>query len=215
MKRGVLFDQTLLADERQTDDHHKYFEGDVYRYRSNMKLDHWVEFGPRMKERPREFFWFEGSRILLRRLVNRRRRLMATLTTDTFITNKNLYTLLPGDETLDVRVLLSVINSKLISYLYLKQVSQATKDDFPQVTIRDIKALPFPPPERIAHTSDTVVALVDRMLELHKKLAAASIPPDKTLYQRQIEATDAQIDALVYELYGLSEDEIRIVEEER
>ena len=31
--------------------------------------------------------------------------------------------------------------------------------------------------------------------------------------QRQIEATDAQIDRLMYELYGLTDDEIRIVEE--
>jgi hypothetical protein len=29
----------------------------------------------------------------------------------------------------------------------------------------------------------------------------------------QIEATDRQIDALVYELYGLTEEEIRIVED--
>jgi hypothetical protein len=58
-----------------------------------------------------------------------------------------------------------------------------------------------------------MVALVEHMLELHRKLAAASIPADKTLLQRQIEATDRQIDALVYELYGLTEEEIRIVEE--
>ena len=49
----------------------------------------------------------------------------------------------------------------------------------------------------------------------HKKLAAASIPADRTLYQRQIDATDAQIDALVYELYELTKTEIRIVEEGR
>lgn len=37
-------------------------------------------------------------------------------------------------------------------------------------------------------------------------------PHDKDRLQREIEATDKQIDALVYELYGLSEDEVRIVE---
>ena len=37
------------------------------------------------------------------------------------------------------------------------------------------------------------------------------IPADKELYQRRIEATDRQIDALVYELYGLMEEEISIV----
>ena len=41
---------------------------------------------------------------------------------------------------------------------------------------------------------------------------AATIPADKELYQRQIEVTDRQIDALVYELYGLSDYEIAIVE---
>lgn len=50
------------------------------------------------------------------------------------------------------------------------------------------------------------------MLALHKQLAAAKIEHEKTALQRQIEATDRQIDALVYELYGLTEEEIKIVE---
>jgi type II restriction/modification system DNA methylase subunit YeeA len=36
---------------------------------------------------------------------------------------------------------------------------------------------------------------------------------EKTVVKRQIDATDREIDALVYELYGLTDDEIRIVEE--
>jgi len=213
VKRGVLFDESLLADTRQTPQHHRYFEGDVYRYRANVKLDRWVEFGDAMSERPREFFWFEGTRILLRRLVSRRQRLMATLVTETFITNKNLYSVIPADQDLDARALLTVLNSKLISYLYLKQVSQATKDDFPQVTIRDIRALPFPPKTQLQDMSNQLVPVAQRMLDLHNKLAAATIPADKKLYQRQIEVTDGEIDGLVYELYGLTEEEIAIVEE--
>jgi hypothetical protein len=59
---------------------------------------------------------------------------------------------------------------------------------------------------------DKMVGLVERMLSLHEKLAAATIADEKQLYQRQIEATDRQIDALVYALYGLTEEEIGIVE---
>jgi hypothetical protein len=66
-------------------------------------------------------------------------------------------------------------------------------------------------PEDVAR-HDKMVALVERMLDLHKKLAAATAPADKKLYQRQIEATDAEIDALVYELYGLTEEEIAIMQ---
>ena len=49
---------------------------------------------------------------------------------------------------------------------------------------------------------DKMVALMERMLALHGKLATAIISADKKLYQRQIETTDRQIDGLVYELYG-------------
>jgi len=57
-----------------------------------------------------------------------------------------------------------------------------------------------------------MVSLVERMLALHKQLPDAGTPHEKTALQRRIEATDGQIDALVYELYGLTEEEIKIVE---
>jgi hypothetical protein len=57
-----------------------------------------------------------------------------------------------------------------------------------------------------------MVKLVEQMLELHKRLSAAKAPPEKTSLERQIAATDTQIDRLVYDLYALTEDEIKIVE---
>ena len=53
------------------------------------------------------------------------------------------------------------------------------------------------------------------MLKLHKDLPKAKTPHEQESIQRQIAATDRQIDGLVYELYGLTEDEIRIVGGER
>ena len=60
---------------------------------------------------------------------------------------------------------------------------------------------------------DKMVALVERMLALHKEKADVKTDHEKNLVGRQIEATDKQIDTLVYELYGLTDEEIRIVEE--
>jgi len=57
-----------------------------------------------------------------------------------------------------------------------------------------------------------MVALVTQMLGLNKKLQDASLDHDKELLSRQVEATDASIDKLVYELYGLTEEEIAVVE---
>jgi len=57
-----------------------------------------------------------------------------------------------------------------------------------------------------------MVELVKQMLSLHKRLTGARIPRDKTILQQQIDATDRQIDRLVYGLYGLTEEEINTVE---
>jgi len=48
---------------------------------------------------------------------------------------------------------------------------------------------------------------------LYEKSQSVKTSHEKTVLQRQIDATDRQIDQLVYELYGLTDDEIRIVEE--
>lgn len=66
------------------------------------------------------------------------------------------------------------------------------------------------PAEKAAH--DKMVALVEGMLQLHPRLQAARTPQEKEQLARQIEATDRAIDGLVYELFGLTEEEIGIVE---
>jgi len=54
--------------------------------------------------------------------------------------------------------------------------------------------------------------LAQKIISLQKKLADAKTDHEQTLIQRQIDATDNQIDKLVYELYDLTPEEIAIVE---
>jgi hypothetical protein len=56
-----------------------------------------------------------------------------------------------------------------------------------------------------------MIALVTQMLDLHKRPAAEGVPHEVAALQRRIESTDRQIDALVYELYGLTPEEIGVV----
>jgi hypothetical protein len=65
----------------------------------------------------------------------------------------------------------------------------------------------------VKEKSDQLIILVEQMLSLHKNLPAAKTPQEKERVKRQIEATDRAIDNLVYALYGLNDDEIKIVEE--
>ena len=59
---------------------------------------------------------------------------------------------------------------------------------------------------------DKLVALVENMLKLQKKHHESRTNRDKELYERQIRIVDAQIDRLVYDLYELTEEEVKVVE---
>jgi adenine-specific DNA-methyltransferase len=58
-----------------------------------------------------------------------------------------------------------------------------------------------------------MASLVESMLSLHKELQVARAEQEKGFIQKQIEEPARKMDALVYELYNLTEEEIRIVEE--
>lgn len=117
---------------------------------------------------------------------------------------------------LDLRFLLAILNSPLLTF-FLKETGTPLRGGYFRMKTAYLN--PFPiriidfenPVEEAQHNQ--MVARVERMLDLHKRLAAAKIAHEKTMIQRQIEATDRQIDRLVYELYGLTDEEIAIVED--
>ncbi len=53
---------------------------------------------------------------------------------------------------------------------------------------------------------------IERMLDLNKRLPGARTDQEQTMIKRQIAATDKEIDELVFELYGLTDEERKIVE---
>ncbi|MBW7959707.1 MAG: Eco57I restriction-modification methylase domain-containing protein [Candidatus Promineofilum sp.] len=119
------------------------------------------------------------------------------------------------DQSMSLHYLMGILNSRLFGYIIEAQ-STVMRGGYIKYSKQYIESAPirtidFDNPTDVAR-HDRMVALVQNMLDLHKELAAERNPQVKTVLQRQIEATDAQIDRLVYELYGLSEEEIAIVE---
>jgi restriction endonuclease TaqI-like protein len=112
------------------------------------------------------------------------------------------------------KYILGLLNSRLLDF-YLKSISTTMRGGFFRYFTQFIEQLPIrriqlsDPDDKARH--DKVVALVDRMRELNKRLTVANNPNDKIQLERETESTNRQIDQLVYELYGLTEEEIRIV----
>ncbi|MCL2871844.1 MAG: N-6 DNA methylase [Betaproteobacteria bacterium] len=112
------------------------------------------------------------------------------------------------------KYLLGIINSKLISwYMYRFVYGRAIRTMHFDSTSTD--KLPIPcidlsnPDGKSRH--DGIVKLVEQMLTA-KKQEAASVGHAAELAKRKCVALDRQIDNLVYDLYGLTEDEIKLVE---
>jgi len=125
-------------------------------------------------------------------------------------------TLKPGYQKQGLIYLLGLLNSKLLRW-YFPFVSAPFRGGWMSANRQFLSQLPI----RVINFSDStdkarhdqIVKLVEQMLSLHKQLAAAKTPDDKTQLQRQIDATDHQIDHLVYELYCITDRDIQIVEE--
>ena len=111
--------------------------------------------------------------------------------------------------------LAGILASKLIVF-FIKTYYDEAHDAFPQIKVGQLKQLPIrtidfdDPVDTARH--DRMVQLVEQMLALHKELPEATTGHEQDLIRRRIDATDRQIDTLVYELYELTPEDIEIVE---
>jgi predicted type IV restriction endonuclease len=115
-----------------------------------------------------------------------------------------------------IKYILGLLNSKILDF-YLKRISTTLRGGFFRYFTQYVERLPirtidFDDPADVAR-HDRMVALVERMLDLHRRFAAAKLAHEKHLLQQQIDVTDKAIDTLVYELYALTPEEIAIVGE--
>ena len=120
-----------------------------------------------------------------------------------------------SQQPLSPRYVLGLLNSKLLYWL-LDRISNRFRGGWITCTKQYVGTLPI---YRIEFSDkgqksrhDRMVDLVEVTLDLRTQLSAAKSESQKTIIRRQIEATDAEIDRLVYDLYGLTDEEIAIVE---
>jgi hypothetical protein len=110
---------------------------------------------------------------------------------------------------------LGLLNSSVLDWV-VRQTATPMRGGYYSFESRFIRNLPIravdPSDARDGSLYSQMAALVEQILQLHTRLHTARSERDKDLYQRQIDAKDREIDRLVYDLYGLTDDEIRIVE---
>ncbi|MEK6806195.1 MAG: TaqI-like C-terminal specificity domain-containing protein [Pseudomonadota bacterium] len=109
-----------------------------------------------------------------------------------------------------LKYVLGIMNSKLMNFYYANTfIDYNIKPTYLQSL--PIRTLEFSKGEdRAVH--EKLSRFVEQMLDAKQKFGGATNEKDQNYWQGRCEDLDRKIDALVYELYGLTEDEIRIVE---
>ncbi len=162
---------------------------------------HWdgkdyISYGKWLSE-PRDPAVFEGNRLVFREILGE--RLVCTFISETFKMDRSLYIAKPKDGSSSTcKFVLGVLASKAMIF-YFKNASNEFDELFPKIRVAEFRKLPIPKAD--SSIKKNVIEVVDRILAAKKANPAADTS-----------ALESEIDALVYQLYGLTEEEIKVVE---
>ena len=204
---GHVFDR----EERVNRHSYRYLQGrDVGRYKLEWSKM-WLQYGPWLSQ-PRELEIFVRPRVLLREITSDGLQcLQATYVSETYLNNKSVLNILhPEDDPEELKCLLGILNSRLMSIFYKQRAVKGARRIFPKVVIKNLREFPYPLMSDVAERQG-LSHLVEQMLELHVRLGDRKDPHTRTVLERQADALEKEIDRSVFEMYCLADDEVRRV----
>ncbi|WP_448520175.1 type IIG restriction enzyme/methyltransferase [Rhodoflexus sp.] len=137
---------------------------------------------------------YEAQKIVIRQLGT---RINATLSTNKEIATQSVYCLYSTSEYYTNELILAILNSKLIHFVYRSIFAE--KQQFPRILIENINNMVLPKQNPVSFRA--VESLVTNILSIKKQNPSANTTE-----------LENQIDQLVYQLYGLTDEEIAIIE---
>ncbi|MBS7357284.1 MAG: N-6 DNA methylase [Bacteroidales bacterium] len=142
----------------------------------------------------KDAMFYKGKRLLVRETGS---YLTIVYLEEDIFCNRSLYSTIIKDNSFNVQYVVGILNSRPIQYYY-QQKFKAETDLFPKIRIKQAKQLPIP----IAslQIQSTIAGLVEEIIKIKKNSLSST------------EKLEREIDKIVYELYGLTEEEIRVVE---
>jgi hypothetical protein len=194
MKDNRVYHSTRRIDNT----YYKYLDGkDVSRYCISWSGE-FLKYGNNLAAPRKNFRLYSTKRILVRQIPAKLPYCIhACLTEKTLLNDRNSMNVINIIESPEM--ILGILNSRLISFWFVHKFGKMQRETFPQFKVNELAEFPLPKNRKTKQTE--IAALVDRIIEAKKADASA----DTSSLERKI-------DELVYQLYGLSDDEIRIVE---
>lgn len=186
--------------------------GNVSRYKVEWSGNNFISYGNWLAA-PREKRFFTKPRILVRQIISGRPpRIFCSYTEEEFYNTQTIFNILSKKKDSGLlKCLTGILNSNLMTFYHRYRHLDVSKNTFQKILIKDAKTFPIELPDD--RSRESLLIKVNEIINLQSSIDNPKTPQEKKNLERQIAALDKQIDKLVYELYGLTEDEIKIVEE--
>ncbi len=196
-----ISNKVFHADHRKDDTFRPLLKGnDVTRYNVNWNGETWISYGEWLGA-PRKQYFFTSKRILVKQIIDwSSKRIWAALTSEELYNTQNAFTIIPKPG-YSHELLIALINSSLMSFYHRKMFLDEYKMRFQKILIKDCKQ--FPIKKCSPEIEEQFITLVNEIVDLKKANGEAD-----TMEQ------EAQVDQLVYTLYGLTGEEIKIIDRE-
>lgn len=177
-----------------------YLEGkDVQRYCQG-KHSSYLKYGDNLAA-PRTFDIFSSPKIIIREITGKHpHSITSCYSEDLVLFNRSNIAVNKKDgSNIELKYILALINSRLMSYYFQLNTAKAVRKLFPKIILKDLRQFPIKVISEIEQKS--FITLVDEIIELKKQ-------------NLSVDTTDleTQIDQLVYRLYDLTDEEIGIIE---
>lgn len=190
----------LWHSARQTEEHYiqEIYGRDITKYNYSATGEY-VKYGKHVACYVDPVF-FTSPRVLVREITNP--SIIACYIEESYINDPQLLPIIARDRKKDSLYLLwAILNSKLATFYHFNHSPKATKGAFPKILVQDIKD--FPLPNISEEQKDSITTNVNRILRMK------STDPNT-----DTSTLENEIDKKVYHLYGLTYDEVLIVDPE-
>ncbi len=201
--------KSFHSDKKTKDSHRPLLGGgEIFRY-SLIWKGGFIDYGEWLAA-PRQPHWFDGERILVREVTSKG-VIQATYVDEDFVFSNSVDGIKIKTGRINIKYLLGLINSRLISFYHSNTSANAFKGTFPKVLLQDLRNLPLPNAE--IEIQKDIENLVNLLLQLISEKSETRLPVKIQQLETKIDFCETKINQLVYHLYELTEGEIKIVEE--
>jgi type I restriction-modification system DNA methylase subunit len=181
----------------------------VKRYFIDWK-DSYVKYGNNLAA-PRDPQLFEGERLLVQRIVSKE-RLDVAFADEIMICNTDVITLKPKF-LFNCKFYLGILNSQVLGNFIKSRNVNLDRDAFPKINTNTLENVPVPDISEInAHTKNEMIKLVDILMKLYQEMTDTKLQTKKSQIANKIDFCENKINEIVYQIYKLTESEIKVVE---